>query len=267
MQNAFSFNLSDLDYWLIKRKDGEMVKYVVSKQVAQKQGIGWPNLHSSHQAGYIRACNHNGSKVIFETPTVRLYIADAAGCRAAKDSYDFVIDCGDLLNVDTAEPEADALSGVLEGDYALVDLLDQYAEPPLPPARILQIDWDDRQAPPLQPEFWPELANTLVGDTLCACVGGHGRSGTSLTALMMCLNPEYSARDAIVHLRAVHCPRAIESNAQHAYLDKVAEVLGRTQNATEVHEIKSFKEAFFAMPHDSAKPFQRVLQGLPAQVS
>ena len=48
MQNAFSFNLSDLDYWLIKRKDGEMVKYVVSKQVAQKQGIGWPNLHSSH---------------------------------------------------------------------------------------------------------------------------------------------------------------------------------------------------------------------------
>jgi len=267
MQNAFNFHLSDLDYWLIKRKDGELVTYVVSQP---ENRVGWPTLGTNHhhtQATYIRACSHTGSKAIFETKETRLYIADATGCRSAKDSYDFVLDCGDLLNVDTAEPDAEALSGVLEGDFALVDLLDTYAEPPLPPARILQIDWDDRQAPPLLPEFWPALAKAISGDVLCACVGGHGRSGTSLTALMMCLNPEYSAKDAIVHLRAIHCPRAIESAVQHDYLDKVAKVLGREQNAKETHQIKSFKDVFLAMPHLSAKPYQSALQGLPARVS
>ena len=264
MVNAFAFTLSDLDYWLITRKDGEMIKYAVTNHANNR--VGWPQLGTS-QGNFIKSCNHNGSKAIFETPETRLYIADAAGCRASKDAYDFVLDCGDLLNVDTEPPEAGALSGFLEGDYTLVDLLDQYAEPALPPARILQIDWDDRQAPPLLPEFWPALAKELSGDVLCACVGGHGRSGTSLTALMMCLNPEYSAKDAIVHLRAVHCPRAIESTSQHDYLDKVAKVLGREQNAKETHQIKSFKDAFLALPHPSSLPYQQTLKGLPARVS
>jgi hypothetical protein len=274
MSQPFNFTLSELDYWIIRRKDGESVKYVLNDQVElipgamptnpspqTQQTLNGHNLYPQ-PSHWTRPCQHNGDKLISRSPgDAHLYIADATGCRRGHDLYDFVLDCGDIItHLPTTRHDEDAPSGLLKGDPDLIDALDQYAEAAVP-ARILQIDWDDRQAPLLEPAFWPALAKLLDGhSTLCACQGGHGRSGTALTALLMCYHPEYSARDAIIHLRAMHCPRAIESVKQHEYLDAVAKHLGRKANADSTGEIQSFREAFLRLTHPSAKEFQKALK-------
>ena len=281
MSQPFNFSLSELDYWIIRRKDGETVKYVLNNQVDVVTGGTYPaastNYHSpttlpaqqglgygmtNTHGGWQPSCQHDGEVLISRSPKdAYLYIADASGCRRSHDLYDFVLDCGDIItHPPTTRRDEDAPSGLLKGDSDLIETLDQYAEAPIP-ARVLQIDWDDRQAPQLLPEFWPELAKVLDGHSvLCACQGGHGRSGTALTALLMCYHPEYSARDAIIHLRAMHCARAIESVKQHEYLDAVATHLGRKANANSTSQITSFREAFLRLRHPSAKEFQKALK-------
>ena len=268
---AFGFELKELDYWMIKRKDGETVKYVLSanNHTHTQSPPKAPSQASAGYSGYaagnwfggsaIRACHHDGADLIYRANGINLYIADAAGCRRNHGLHDFTLDCGDILNVGTEPRPTSDYSGVLLGDEELVIALDDYVEDASQPSRILQIDWDDRKRPWVSPEFWPALAKLLSGDVLCACQGGHGRSGTALTSLIMCLNPEYSAKDAIVHLRAMHCPRAIESSEQHEYLDLVAHALGREEDAKQVHLIKSFRDEFLKMSHPSAKKWQDTL--------
>jgi hypothetical protein len=278
MSEAFGFTLSELDYWVIKRKDGETVKYMLNAGQVQPvvaTTVGHHNAYNSSDAyhlsptphNYVQPCRHDAEKPVYSNDTVALYIADAHGCRRGKDWFGYVLDCGNILTVTMKTYNPDERSGLLVGDIDMVDVLDQYVEAASVPSRILQIDWDDRQEPDLQPEFWPALAKLLSGDVLCACQGGHGRSGTALTALLMCYNPEYSAKDAIIHLRAMHCARAIESVKQHEYLDKVAESLGREANAIDTQEVKSFKDAFLALKHESARPFQESLTAKTARVS
>lgn len=280
MSQPFNFSLSELDYWIIRRKDGETVKYVLNNQVDLVTGSTYPTTNNHHstvlpaqqglgyggmpntQGTWQHHCQHDGEVLISRSPKdAYLYIADAAGCRRSHDLYEFVLDCGDILNpVKTTVHDPDAPSGLLTGDKELVDALDQFADATVP-ARVLQIDWDDRQAPLLDPAFWPTIAKMLDGHSiLCACQGGHGRSGTALTALLMCYHPEYSARDAIIHLRAMHCARAIESVKQHEYLDAVATHLGRKANANSTSEITSFRDAFLRLRHPSAKEFQKALK-------
>ena len=92
------------------------------------------------------------------------------------------------------------------------------------------------------------------------CQGGHGRSGTALTALMMVLTPTYNCADAILHLRAVHCPRAIESKEQHEYLDKLAVSLGRKGNSGELVGVANYRERFLAIKKKAAQPYQERLK-------
>lgn len=272
-EGCFGFSLKELDYWMIKRKDGEIVKYVIktdetpaiSSPQYPKTGYVHPSPGYNQgytQGGYYTSCQHMGEKPIYSTPDgkVRLYIASATGCRQNANTYDFVVDCGDILKVPDIPTTPSTLTGLLKGDKELIEALDGKVEAVKEPARILQIDWDDRRKPEVLPAFWTALTDLITGDILLACQGGHGRSGTALTALMMCYTPEYSARDAIVHLRAMHCPRAIESTEQHAYLDRLASHLGRAANAMEVHQIKSFRDEFLKMQIPSALPYQTQLR-------
>ncbi len=119
--------------------------------------------------------------------------------------------------------------------------------------RILQLDWPDRDRPPLIPQAWPHLAAHLNGNIMTACQDGHGRSGTAAACLMMCWT-DYSPLDAISHLRALHCPQAIESVEQHSYLNELARVLGRPEDANE--KVSSYRERFLSMTSEWAKPGQ-----------
>jgi protein-tyrosine phosphatase len=57
-----------------------------------------------------------------------------------------------------------------------------------------------------------------VGRTVCCCVGGHGRTGTALAALMLATDPQITAKESINNVRKLHCENAIESDVQEKYL-------------------------------------------------
>ena len=257
----FPFALDDLQYWVIKRKDGMTVKYRV---------VGADDSTPIKVAGYIPStttpttpslsgwCKHNPSTNPIWDGGERfdLYIADAPGCRAYKDEFDLILDCGDILPLSYVRGSNQSL---LDGDEELVKLLKKYEKADPNTSRVLKIDWDDRAAPPLKFEFWPALFKKLSGSVLTACQGGHGRSGTSLVCLLMVANPDYTPADAIIHLRALHCPRAIESGVQHTYIGEFGAFLGRVNDVERIKDVKDFKAEFLKMTYESVKPYQTQL--------
>mgnify|MGYP001613073529 CR=1 FL=1 len=256
----FPFGLEDLQYWIVKRKDGLVVKYRVTGAV----GATPPEHHYPPKKGESTAltvvtsklsdwCHHNPSKEpVWIGSDYDLYIADAPGCRGYNGDFDIVLDCGDILPFSYVSKK----STKLEGDAELVNTLKKFELVAKPQPRCLKIDWYDRAAPPVEFEFWNVLAKSLSGAVLTACQGGHGRSGTSLVCLLMVSNPDYTPADAIIHLRAVHCPRAIESVVQHEYIGKFGEYLGRVNDIDRVKSIKDFREAFLQLTNKSAKFYQ-----------
>ena len=79
---------------------------------------------------------------------------------------------------------------------------------------------------------------------------------------MMVMNPEYSPADAIIHLRAIHCPRAIESGVQHEYIGAFGAFLGRENDIDRVKGVVDFKAEFMKIKHKSAQPYQDRLKGV-----
>lgn len=51
----------------------------------------------------------------------------------------------------------------------------------------------------------------------CGCIGGHGRTGMFLSALVSHMTGE---QDAITYVRQHYCKKAVESHEQAAYLEK-----------------------------------------------
>lgn len=264
-EKTFPFNFEDLKYFIIRRKDGLTVKYNIVEAGTRPAAVAQPGnstsmIHVPHRGNLSGWCHHNpAEQPLFITQDLDIYIADCVGFRAHYKEYGYALDCGDIL---TEYQIHGSGSKLLVGDQTLVKKLGQYisgkAESFGP--KILQIDWDDRRAPNLAPGFWPAIVSSMKGTALIACQGGHGRSGTGAVCMMMVMNPEYTPADAIIHLRAIHCARAIESKEQHEYIGKVGEFLGRKNDIDRIGQVNSFKEAFLAMKHKSAKPYQARLK-------
>ena len=253
----FAFTLDELQFWIIKRKDGTVIRHSFRPVEARKEktlgpavwtspgSTYWPHLHD--------LCNHNLTELpVFEKGGVELYACDSIGARKAREAVDFIIDGGDVISLPYK------WDNLFQGDSELISNLSQFGLAPTQEeshkSRLLKIRWADRQAPKVDPAFWPALLSQLKGKVVCCCQGGHGRTGTSLVSLMMCMT-DYSPLDAITHLRAVHCPRAIESKEQHEYLNTVAKFLGRPENAHKAEQVKSFKERFLGEDFLSAHPW------------
>ena len=250
---SFPFKLGDLLYWVVKRKDGTVAKFVL---VNEKE---YP--HQTPQQPVKKQlsafCSHDARDPVFVCNEFALYIGDSSGARRMWQQFDFAIDGGNVLNVNSNNR---SYTPLLAGDEDLVAALQGYAaEPAQPPTKVLQIDWNDREAPEVIPEFWVALSKLLYGDVMTCCQGGHGRSGTALAALMLVMSPDYSAQDAIVHLRANHCPRAIESLAQHTYLDTLATYLGRVADSAEAEKVTDYKAAFTSSMKPTAVAFRKFL--------
>lgn len=263
---SFPFTLADLAFWVIKRKDGTVAKFVIGDTkgvggvTAQHYGTSQAQItekststQTTHLSEY---CHHNPISPTFVGEDISLYVADSWGIRSMKNDFDFIVDCGDVFKVSDQ-------NNMLMGDSELVNKLSKYSTRARP-TRIFQIDWDDRRAPDLEPDFWPALLPLLRGDVCVNCQGGHGRSGTSAVCLMMVMAPDYSALDAITHLRAVHCPRAIESKLQHEYINLVAKYLKRDANAMDAEKVSNFKEAFLASKKKTAIRSRKELAAIGA---
>ena len=81
-----------------------------------------------------------------------------------------------------------------------------------------------------------------------------------MVALMMCMT-SYTPLEAISHLRAIHCARAIESVVQHNYLNELGGLLGRPADALEAEKVKDFKTHFLSLTNTFAAPYQARLKG------
>jgi protein-tyrosine phosphatase len=266
--NTFPFGLDDIVSWIIRRKDGTVIKYNLvssvlgaagkaTKLVTQSAAAQGTFLYSGKKS-FSGWCEEHApiptDAPIFEADNIRLFIANASGARKTAHLFDVAIDGGSVLTV----PGEHDLP-ILYGDPGLCKKLARHvtmekSKLSADACKILKIRWYDRCAPPVWPEFWPALLAQLKElqikkgspvNVVTICQGGHGRSGSALAALMMCLS-DYTPLDALTHIRAVHCARAIESKDQHEYLNLVAETLGREQNALDAEKVKSFKEAFLS---------------------
>lgn len=253
MSQGFPFTLSDLKGWIIKRKDGTEIHYTVNRtapqgaiqKIASTTGTTYVPANDHHY-NFGDWCDHTPTKPIFTFANgSRLFVGDAPGSRKVATRMDYIIDGGAVFS----DAAMEQLAGVV-GDPDLVAIANAHRQFPI---QALQIDWTDRQAPELAPSFWPALLAYIEakpGDIMVSCQGGHGRSGSSAVCLMMA-GSDYTAKEAIIHLRALHCPRAIESKVQHEYLGEVSAHLGRPDDHKEVEDIKDYKAAFQALAKTS----------------
>ena len=245
-EQSFPFGLNNLVSWTIRRRGGQVTKFILRDETRTVQqitsGVTGTHTRPGITTSLSRLCEHSPAKVpvLFETDGLSLSVGDCAGARRDENAFDFVIDCGDVLDLKKAGPP------LFSGDEKLVHALGSFDPPIKRTSRVLKIDWDDRKAPEVSPAFWPRLNSLLSGKVMTACMGGHGRSGTSFVCLLLINAPDYDALDAIIHLRALHCARAIESNIQHEYINEVAVHLGRNGNALLAHKINNYKAAFEA---------------------
>lgn len=107
---------------------------------------------------------------------------------------------------------------------------------------VICIDWPDMQAPQLDKGFWEALAQDLGGITGKAaifCMGGHGRTGTALSALAQVTEyaPAITNGDVVRWLRSVYCDHAVETEDQVRYLERV---LGVTTTTPPRHAARMF---------------------------
>lgn len=271
-ETQFPYKLADLDGWVVRRRDGTVVRYTLTNPTPNKAATGLatalpPRTYTSpnYYSGSLgRWCDHVPAALpVYEDEEsgLSLYIADAVGARKHAAAFDVIIDGGKAFG----SVASNVTYPKIGGDAAATDLLTKFIPGPAKqPYRLISIDWDDRAAPPLLPNAWFALTSMLKEDAkkagglkvLTVCQGGHGRSGTALTSIMMCLT-DYTPLDAIAHLRAIHCPRAIESVVQHGYLNSVADSLGREKDAMDADAVQDFRTHFLTkVTSEYAKPYQ-----------
>jgi len=82
---------------------------------------------------------------------------------------------------------------------------------------VIRLDWPDMSAPVhVGIRWWLRLLELLPAHTCVCCMGGHGRTGTALAALLVASGMD--AEIAIRTVRELHCRRAIETAGQEAYI-------------------------------------------------
>ena len=259
---VFPYGLADLKYWIIKRKDGSVIKFVLQEGTKSDPRLtaGEKSAESSAQLLLAHAwCHHFPVNPVYMEKGLSLYIADDVGVKKDGPNFDVVIDCGDVVKFTNG---AFFEERVFAGDRTLVKKFDQFQLLSGKFPRVLKIQWWDRCAPDLTPAFWPALAEELknAGRVVINCQGGHGRSGTGIVCLLMAYIPSYTPLDAFIHLRAVHCPRAIESKAQHDYINSVGLALGREGNMPSLGTVDNYKEAFEQSKNQDAQRLRKLLQ-------
>lgn len=153
-------------------------------------------------------CNHTGRKLALTlSDGKRLYGAQAYQI-TNPGHLDLIVDCAGLLK---ARPKfvAKATAPRFRG-------LDTAAYPD-----VVTLAWPDMTAPTqVGIRFWQRLRDLLPQDTGVCCMGGHGRTGTALAAILVADGED--PEKAMKRVRTDHCPRAIETREQEAYIRALA---------------------------------------------
>jgi len=118
---------------------------------------------------------------------------------------------------------------------------------PKEPGALIKFKWPDQGIPPVGAPFWLALwvrikellidrHGKLEGRVTLCCVGGHGRTGTGLSSLLICLGG-YGAHEAILQIRDDYCEEAVESKKQLEYLENLEKEMAAAFADEEVREI------------------------------
>jgi protein-tyrosine phosphatase len=146
------------------------------------------------------ACYHEPKK-IFEHDGISYYAADEDGAEEFRG--------GLVLNL-TAQPHIVPSHNIPE----LRDHFDIGFDE-------IMIPCPDYGLPKVRASFWEAIhtyaANKGYADVCIHCVGGHGRTGTVLCAMMIA-NKGMTMRRAITKVRTKYCKYAVESDGQVEYL-------------------------------------------------
>ena len=98
------------------------------------------------------------------------------------------------------------------------------------PPPTLDIEWQDYSVPDLGKDWWVSLTNAIKkisGDVAVYCMGGHGRTGTTLS-ILAALGGACGKRDPVLWIRKQYCDNCVESTTQISYIE---EILGRKIHA------------------------------------
>lgn len=184
--------------WKKLRKDGKVTVLEGTKHSHAHTGHTWPHGFSQ--------CEHPALKVVTRIGETDITIGAMRDLLSAW-SYNLIVKC--------------AYEGKLDDPAQGLILPDKYTAlrgevRALPD--VIQIPWPDGGLPPVKPEFWGTLLKLLpAGKVAFVCVGGHGRSGTALAAMMVEAFG-MSGEEAIAYVRKNHCSDAIETRSQEMYL-------------------------------------------------
>jgi hypothetical protein len=157
---------------------------------------------------------HKGKDVVFEAQGKQLFAGNGRGVDESSGHWDLIIDLASQL------PYINPYGCVKERSAKRFDILRKHTWGPKPVnSEVLSLDWPDMGIIPATLDFWITLWGMLPAKTVAMCIGGHGRTGTCLTALMIVAGENYY--DALDHIRDKHCKKAVESVAQTKYLHAV----------------------------------------------
>lgn len=210
-----------------KKKDKAIPLMIEGKVVNPAETKTEEKVSKFEKPSQFAICHHKGDELIWQYKGRKFFGAGYGGISPLK--YDLTIDLAGLATSSrkgrplVTSPNMPQMAADLNG------LVDQ-------PAKILELDWEDQKAIPAGAPFWKKMWELLPkGRILVCCFGSHGRTGTALASLVLTSGaPEItSALDAILLIRAKHCEKAIESNRQLDYLDRLADELGLTSDAYE----------------------------------
>lgn len=125
----------------------------------------------------------------------------------------------------------------------------QWFSEPLPV--VISLDWPDFGLPKgidgktMPAQFWHDLVEDIhtkgIKRISTQCMGGHGRTGVSLSILIYLLTPEEerpwtSLAELLAHVHEVYCKEAVEGDSQARY---IAEVCGIEEGDYKLHHARA----------------------------
>jgi len=102
---------------------------------------------------------------------------------------------------------------------------------------VIRLRWFDYSVPSLPFAFWTDLLDVIRAekrDVICACMGGHGRTGTILSILGAITEGIPPNICPVSFIREHYCKNAVESLSQILYIEKMT---NRTVLATPADEV------------------------------
>ncbi|MBI2756169.1 MAG: hypothetical protein HYX52_05605 [Chloroflexi bacterium] len=210
------------DQW--KASKANYIAYTASKALGSKgttasaaQPLLSPSYGTSGAGWSQRGCSHLGTGLLFTLKGgARLYAASRSGLD--ESATDIILDLANNVHGD----------GKFVTGAKRWESLNRYTHS----AEIVHLRWADYDIPSAGLRFWQEIT-TLLGQSsvTITCMGGHGRTGTALAALLVA--DGFTAEDAVRLVRTKHCSLAIESKSQEDYIYRLAAIRAATNTTTE----------------------------------